>query len=725
MKKFSCLFLCVLLILSIGLISCNSNPTTTSAASSETKAFSVDSSTYSTLQEAIDSLADKADTKDATATIKLLMDVTDPGATISDVSSALKIDFQDFTYTIENGGTGIVVNNGEVAIEISGGKIEVEEGSTLTNSAVITVKSNTAVTISGTNLEVKADYDAIESSAGELIIKGKTEVTTKENRNVFVAKEDAKINVESSEAVFTGTFSVKGTSNIILSEGATFNLTEAPTKDDTAFITATKDNFKSQNENVKPEDLTEKLHEHTWDEGTINPAATCETDGVKTYKCECGATKTEVIKATGHSYGDPEWEWAKDFSSAVLKYTCTIDPTHVLEIKADITSEVTKEPTCTESGSKTCTATAKYGETTVTDTKTVTLPATGHSNGKVEWVWAEDYSTAKAKFICGNDSSHVQEVDATISSKTTQATCTEDGSTTYTASATYDELTVTDIKTVTLPATGHSNGSVEWVWAEDYSTAKAKFICGNDSSHVQEVGAKVTSTTTDATYTEAGSTTYTATATYGELDVNDTKTKTIPVKEIGDGIWQCNNMYLLIYEVESESGSGYTRDIKLVEENLGDSFSGNVYDCKLEEKDVFYSYDSNNNPIYSGNLALDGSDIIVTIKDVTNSLKFDKITAGDVYGTWTGSYSTIGITAILSKTENDSSLTLEGFNPVSLEITECGDWILATYIDPITLNYTNNEVNEKNVCFATSDNKLHVINLKSGSTLDFLLSPTT
>ncbi|MCM1544989.1 MAG: hypothetical protein NC110_06785, partial [Ruminococcus sp.] len=43
-----------------------------------------------------------------------------------------------------------------------------------------------------------------------------------------------------------------------------------------------------------------KACDHKWDNGTVTKAPTCTEDGVKTYTCTvCGATKTEVIPATG------------------------------------------------------------------------------------------------------------------------------------------------------------------------------------------------------------------------------------------------------------------------------------------------------------------------------------------------------------------------------------------------------------------------------------------
>ena len=41
---------------------------------------------------------------------------------------------------------------------------------------------------------------------------------------------------------------------------------------------------------------------HSWDSGKVTKKATCTTEGVKTYSCACGETKTEKIAATRHSY---------------------------------------------------------------------------------------------------------------------------------------------------------------------------------------------------------------------------------------------------------------------------------------------------------------------------------------------------------------------------------------------------------------------------------------
>ena len=45
----------------------------------------------------------------------------------------------------------------------------------------------------------------------------------------------------------------------------------------------------------------EETHTHVYTE-SITAEASCETDGVKTYTCECGDSYTEAITATGHIY---------------------------------------------------------------------------------------------------------------------------------------------------------------------------------------------------------------------------------------------------------------------------------------------------------------------------------------------------------------------------------------------------------------------------------------
>lgn len=127
--------------------------------------------------------------------------------------------------------------------------------------------------------------------------------------------------------------------------------------------------------------------------------------------------------------------------------------------------------------------------------------ATGHDWGSPEWTWSEDYSSASAKFTCGNDASHVETVNAAISSSTTEPDCTNDGETVYTAEAVFNGEKYTDVQNVTIPAAGHTPGS-EWK-SDGTSHWNECTECGehlNESSHTFEWV-----TDKEATETEAGS----------------------------------------------------------------------------------------------------------------------------------------------------------------------------------------------------------------------------
>ena len=318
--------------------------------------------------------------------------------------------------------------------------------------------------------------------------------------------------------------------------------------------------------------------QHTWDDGQVTMAATCTENGVMTYTCTmCSDTKTEVIPATGHAYGEPVWSWTDGFK-ATATFTCTNDPSHVKNVTATVTNAVTTEATCESTGVRTYTAKVTFDGKDYTDTKTETLPATSHAYGEPVWKWNDDF-TASATFTCANDTSHVKKVDATVTSEVTEGSCEVGGTRTYTAKVTFDGKDYTDTKTepvpakghtltaveavpatcetagvkahwvcsvcgklfsdaegktettlekLAIPATGHAYGAPVWKWNDDF-TASATFTCGNDASHVETVNAAVTNeVTTAATCETTGVRTYTAKVTFEDKEYTDTKTEVIP-----------------------------------------------------------------------------------------------------------------------------------------------------------------------------------------------------
>ena len=107
--------------------------------------------------------------------------------------------------------------------------------------------------------------------------------------------------------------------------------------------------------------------------------------------------------------------------------------------------------------------------------------ANGHAYGEPVWKWNDDF-TASATFTCANDTSHVEKVDATVTSEVTEGSCEVGGTRTYTAKVTFEGEDYTDTKTETLPATGHDTelvGAKDATCTEDgYTGDEVCKVCG-------------------------------------------------------------------------------------------------------------------------------------------------------------------------------------------------------------------------------------------------------
>ena len=267
----------------------------------------------------------------------------------------------------------------------------------------------------------------------------------------------------------------------------------------------------------------------------VTTPAACETTGVRTYTAkvtfegkEYTDTKTEVIPATGHAYGEPVWKWTDGFE-ATATFTCANDTTHVKNVTAEVTSAVTTPAACETTGVRTYTAKVTFEGKEYTSSKTEVIPAAGHAYGAPVWKWNDDF-TASATFTCANNAAHVKNVTATVTNEmTTEATCETTGVRTYTAKVTFEDKEYTDTKTEVIPAIGHAYGAPVWKWNDDF-TASATFTCANDASHVEKVDATVTSEVTEGSCEVGGTRTYTAKVTFEGKEYTDTKTEPVPAK---------------------------------------------------------------------------------------------------------------------------------------------------------------------------------------------------
>lgn len=220
--------------------------------------------------------------------------------------------------------------------------------------------------------------------------------------------------------------------------------------------------------------------------------------------------------STLHKWSKPTFVWeGTDIATAV--FTCANESDHIVTLNAEITSDKTA-PQCESDGIIVYTAKVVFENNTYTDTKTETLPKTGHDYGDPEWTW-NGYQTVYATFICKNGDSHYENVNASITSKKTEPTCESYGKIVYSAAVTFEGKTYTDKKTKTIKKTGHSYKVTSWDWV-DFDKATVTFTCEHDKSHTQTIDAEITSEITDDGYTI-----YTATAEFDGKKYTDSKMK--------------------------------------------------------------------------------------------------------------------------------------------------------------------------------------------------------
>ena len=176
------------------------------------------------------------------------------------------------------------------------------------------------------------------------------------------------------------------------------------------------------------------------------------TEGTNYFRIDVNGIKSEPIPFTlkvSHNYGEPDWKWTGNTKAEAI-FTCKNNLLHQKTVKATVTSKVTTTATCTSKGQIVYTAKVKFNNKTYTTTRKVTIAATGHKYGTPTWKWT-GYTKAVARFTCNNDSSHVKELTANITSViTTKPTLTKAGVKTYTATVKLDDKTYKSTKTQTI-----------------------------------------------------------------------------------------------------------------------------------------------------------------------------------------------------------------------------------------------------------------------------------
>lgn len=326
---------------------------------------------------------------------------------------------------------------------------------------------------------------------------------------------------------------------------------------------------------------------NAWITNCVVTQVTCTEKGYSTYTCDnCGHTYvSDEIDATGHDWSEGTITFSNDGKTATATRVCKHDASHVETVDCTVSSQVTKPSTCTASGDTTYTAVAVFSDgKSITDTKTITdISAIGHTWAEGTITFSTDGKKATATRVCGNDTSHIETVNCTVTGKVTKAaTCTEMGQTTYTAVGVFstgeqvvDEKVVTDIN-----ALGHDWDEGIITFSLDGSSATAFRACKTDHNHTETVNCTVTNKVmVPATCTEDGTTSYTATATFSDGAVISKTIQLVDIKALGHN-WDggtvtkaptCTVKGELTFTCKNDPSHTYSVDIPIIPHNYSSS----------------------------------------------------------------------------------------------------------------------------------------------------------
>ena len=212
----------------------------------------------------------------------------------------------------------------------------------------------------------------------------------------------------------------------------------------------------------------------------VETKATCTEAGKITYTATAAFngkdytnTKEKAIKAIGHKYGEPTWNWTKGENNtytATATFTCANDEKHVETVDAKVT-EKSDGATCTEAGKITYTATVTFEGKDYKDTKTEEVAALGHDykvSEKDGWKWTADKEkeyTAVATFVCSR-CKDAQDVTADVVKEDKNSQIIYKATAKYT-DETGKEFTATATKSTKMSVSYIVHGQ-DYGWEEDW-----------------------------------------------------------------------------------------------------------------------------------------------------------------------------------------------------------------------------------------------------------------
>lgn len=203
-----------------------------------------------------------------------------------------------------NHSTVILDNATADDVTISGvdSKVETKNGSHIKNIA-LTESASGAVVAAGSGTTI----DNVANSAPGAAVTGSGTVKS--------VASDTDVTVETKNTEVKNT----GRSEITVTDAKGKETTVKPGTSTTVNKESASSSGSSGGSYTPP-----AQHTHTWNAGVVTKEPTCTEAGVKTYTCTtCGATKTEEIPATGHTWGDYEITHAVSGRDGTKTRTCS------------------------------------------------------------------------------------------------------------------------------------------------------------------------------------------------------------------------------------------------------------------------------------------------------------------------------------------------------------------------------------------------------------------
>lgn len=270
--------------------------------------------TVTILDRAIQTYADKAGAA-VSASGGLVLVVADD-VTVSGTIGRLLIPTDKIVVTVSGskniGSIAITGNHSTVILDnataddvtISGvdSKVETKNGSHIKNVA-LTESASGAVVAAGSGTTI----DNVANSAPGAAVTGSGTVKS--------VASDTDVTVETKNTEVKNT----GRSEIAVTDAKGKETTVKPGTSTTVNKESASSSGSSGGSYTPP-----AQHTHTWNAGVVTKEPTCTEAGVKTYTCTtCGATKTEEIPATGHTWGDYEITHAVSGRDGTKTRTCS------------------------------------------------------------------------------------------------------------------------------------------------------------------------------------------------------------------------------------------------------------------------------------------------------------------------------------------------------------------------------------------------------------------